>query len=459
MKSFTLFQAKTAGVLAIFCLTATQVFAQQYYVAPSGGLSIGQEKKTIQAAITTAPAGATINVASGTYAGGINVSKTLTIRGANAGVSGSSTRSTETIIDGGATADGIIAGANDVVIDGFTIQNGGGNVYGGVGVGFGTVTGVKVLNNIITNNVIGVAQCPANTLIKGNKFDGNNKPGAAGGAGIYTDVATNGLVIESNEFINNTQNNPVIFAATAANMHQNLTFTKNYIHDNPVVASSVYCVAIAGGVFTQNVIIKPGTAAIRLGGACTNITILNNTLDNNDYGVRIIDDGYGFGSNSNVTIQQNSIASFAQKAIDNNEAFSVNATCNWYGTPTPANTVVGGNVTFLPALSAGTDAAPATIGFQPQAACGSTPVVDTFTASGDLSAGACTVQLIARGQGIRYVVNSPNGYIYSNVFRANGQNTVTFPAVKAPGAYTLTIYGDGGASTTNTVTVNGTGCQ
>ena len=64
----------------------------------------GQTYSTIQAAVTAATAGDTIQVAAGTYTEQILVAKDVTINGANAGIAAGNkpgTRGAETIVDGG----------------------------------------------------------------------------------------------------------------------------------------------------------------------------------------------------------------------------------------------------------------------------------------------------------------------------------------------------------------------
>src|SRR5207302_715707 len=78
--------------------------------------------RTIQAAINKASTGDTINVAAGTYpepAGSLNVNKTLTLLGAQNGVDARGRVGLESIIT---DPNGTVVSANNVVIDGFTVQ-------------------------------------------------------------------------------------------------------------------------------------------------------------------------------------------------------------------------------------------------------------------------------------------------------------------------------------------------
>src|SRR5581483_7708522 len=121
---------------------------------------------TIQAAVNAATAGAIINVDAGTYPELVTVSKSLTIRGAQAGVDARSTPRLngvpESIITGAPTTTGTITSAfyitaNDVVIDGFTVQ--GQTSVGSYGAGIVIApnkAGTQIQNNIIQNNIAGM---------------------------------------------------------------------------------------------------------------------------------------------------------------------------------------------------------------------------------------------------------------------------------------------------------------
>src|SRR5581483_2271557 len=178
---------------------------------------------TIQAAVNAATPGAIINVDPGTYSEQVTINKPLTIRGAQAGVDargnarlyGSSTA--ETICNGFDTGTGrspaFVIKADDVVIDGFTIQ---GNTQGGdnqAGVIIGpSHHGTHLLDNIFQNNVNGLYLSNDSgtdaCVIQYNVFRNNNNAGSNGGHAIYTDGGISGgnltyVLIDSNVFYNN----------------------------------------------------------------------------------------------------------------------------------------------------------------------------------------------------------------------------------------------------------------
>ncbi len=161
---------------------------------------------TIQAAVNAAPAGGTVTVDAGSYAETVTVGKSLTIQGAEAGVDarGNVRRAngTETVLTGATTSAGVGAGfyvtANDVTIDGFTVQ---GETSQDLMVGAGivvapNVSGTHVVNDILQNNVSGLFLANASgtdaALIQHDEFLNNNNTGANGGRGIYSDQSISG---------------------------------------------------------------------------------------------------------------------------------------------------------------------------------------------------------------------------------------------------------------------------
>jgi nitrous oxidase accessory protein NosD len=356
---------------------------------------------TIQAAVNFANPGDTILVDAGTYHEHVTVNKALTLQGANHGVNPlTSSRGAESIVDGDFTGAPFMVTASNVVLDGFKIVDGQNGSNAGVALG-GSISGYTVENNVITNNTIGIyANSSGVSLIQHNLFDGNNLPGPAGGAGIYSE-STIGLTVDANEFRNQTQNNPIIFAATSATSHVNLTVTNNYIHDN---VTGIYALGINGGLFQGNTISTNGTATgLTFGGSDTNVKVLNNDLSNNARGLRIANfqDASYIGPNSNITAHFNSFASdstFGVGIVDpgtgvNGYTGTLDVSLNWWGDvsgPTSSNNPGGKGsilqndfssdpITFRTWLIYGNAAIAGTTGFV-------LPATINVTAGGDISA-------------------------------------------------------------------------
>src|SRR6185436_8517622 len=122
----------------------------------------------------------------------------LTIRGARYGTDArSNTRNGitgETIMNGEVLADGkrttsFYIAANDVTIDGFTIQNQTTDSDTGAGIVIApSRAGTHVFNNILQNNVCGLYLANSSNsnaaIIRGNIFRNNNNDGEHSGRGI-----------------------------------------------------------------------------------------------------------------------------------------------------------------------------------------------------------------------------------------------------------------------------------
>lgn len=100
----------------------------------------------IQSAINTANAGDTIIVSSGTYTENVNINKSLTILGANAGISGSGARGAESTLEGNITI-----AANGITIDGMAFDGGASAIRGESGAN--AYDDLTIRNNLIENTI------------------------------------------------------------------------------------------------------------------------------------------------------------------------------------------------------------------------------------------------------------------------------------------------------------------
>src|SRR5262249_9800031 len=274
---------------------------------------------TINDAITNTVVDGTVNVLEGTYEELVAVNKSVSLLGAQAGVDARTrTGVPESIVRGrlnlGNRTSAFFVTADGATVDGFTCRDQtDSNVFGAGIVLANTSSGVTVRNNIVTKNMIGLfAGSDGASTIERNLFDGNNNPGPAGGAGIYGEH-TVGLTIDNNEFRNHTTNSAVIFAASAANAHVNVTFTNNNLHDNE---GGVLALALNGGLFQGNTIqtTNGASSALVLGGSVTGVDVLFNNLSGNQRGLRIVNFGFfpGSGPNSNIEAHFNDFSNSAQ---------------------------------------------------------------------------------------------------------------------------------------------------
>jgi len=133
-------------LLSLGAATAKPVAAQ------NGTINVPGDHPTIQEAIAAASEGDTIVVAAGSYPENVTVDKSLTLRGAQAGVDARDRSGAETIIepDEGAGIRILTVAGRVVVIDGFTVRNtlhGITTPEGGVTAADIRVKNVRVLNS------------------------------------------------------------------------------------------------------------------------------------------------------------------------------------------------------------------------------------------------------------------------------------------------------------------------
>ena len=349
---------------------------------------------TINDAIANTVVSGTVDVLEGTYSETATVNKSVTVEGAQHGVDARNARGVETILDGtgnsGHTPFSVTA--NDVILDGFTVQGAtNANVFGfGIVLGAGT-SGATVANNVIQNNIAGLslANNPIGNsalIIQHNLFQNNNQPGPVSGTAIYTDQFNAGgnlanVTIDANTFTNN-QNVAVLLGSTVAASQSNITISNNTMtgNGNGVLLFNSTSFTIFGNTITGST-----ASQVVLGGGVSNGSITQNFIQNGvTRGIRIGDFGGG-GTNQNVTITQNSISGNPTAGLEIDAAAgaytgTLDATNNWWGSPTgptiasnPGGTgdkIIDPNsqVTYSPFLLNGTDTAPGTPGFQPNLA-------------------------------------------------------------------------------------------
>jgi len=187
-----------------------------------------------------------------TYTETVLVNASLTIRGAQAGVDARNLRGAESIVYATQTVFKITA--NDVTIDGFTIEGDDADIGSaqGAGVLMGpSIHGTRVLNDIIQSNVTGIYlsnnsntdQCLIQHDLIQNNFEANNNyltKQENGSRGIYTDGTVSGgyltnALIDSNTIANSNFGGGdedmgiISLQALFAGKQFNITITNNYL--------------------------------------------------------------------------------------------------------------------------------------------------------------------------------------------------------------------------------------
>ena len=307
--------------------------------------------KTIQAAITKASAGDTINVAAGVYPESafvpLTVNRTLTLLGAQAGVDARTRAGAESIVT---DPHGTSVSASNVVIDGFTVQNSVLN-FSGFGIWLNpVVSGTQILNNIIQDNIVGIGlanSSASQALIQHNLIQNNNKPGAASGTGIYTDEFVGGstvknVLIKENAFIGNVDAGIDVSNTDPTGGVFNLEVSTNSFDANgrAVLLFNTHMSTIHNNSITNST--NALSAAIRLADNNSGVSILSNDLVNGaGHAIRLNLFGFVGGPSSGVVINENNIGTVGSASFFGDGLLvevgshvgTVNAECNWWGSP------------------------------------------------------------------------------------------------------------------------------
>jgi hypothetical protein len=343
---------------------------------------------TIQAAISDPGTinGDTLLASTGTFNESVNINKSVILEGVQHGVDARTRSGSESIVSN--TSTPFVVNANNVTIDGFTVE-GANNPSLGYGIiltsGF---SGAHVLNNIIQNNIDGLslANNPAGSaaLIQHNLFQNNNTAGSNSGDAIYTDqfVANGNLAnvtIDANSFLNNA-NAGVLLGSTSAALSTatNITISNNTLDTN---GNAILLFNTTSSVVNGNTIVNSVGSQLVFGGGVNGLLAYQNFIQNGaTRGVRVGDFGGG-ATNSNIKLFDNNIQGNATNGLEIDSAAGsytgvFEARLNWWGSatgPTFASNPGGTGqaivdpatqVRYRPWLTSATDTLPVTPGFQ-----------------------------------------------------------------------------------------------
>ena len=338
-----------------------------------GGTGCGVDAgyTTVQAAVTAAVAGDTVHVCPGLHVGNVSFQGKagLTIRGAKAGVPAGATaapgdRGTgESIIQGGTTGAVMLVtgGAHNITIEGLTIRSVAATP--GVNINSGSVTGVRVLDNVFE----GVAGTSTTGLVtstfNGFQVVGNRIGGFRQGMVLTGQVTNAPSLIEANLVTDwASGNNGIILGQNSGPGHR--------ITGNTLIAT-------VGGIgintppnqieISNNSITRTGSGAtgIFLTGTApvSGAQVTGNTISGFSNGIwqGAPHANLPVGSPPNE-VHQNNIVGNTTWAINNAAvpgAWDIEASCNWFGSASGpvvhqysgANRVSVGNVSFTPWLT------------------------------------------------------------------------------------------------------------
>lgn len=273
---------------------------------PVAGLTFGSTAfSTIQSAVNFATAGDTINVAKGTYAEAVAISKSLTLLGAQAGVTeagrvfGVATESTLNPVAGAANLNGIFGvfnvSAANVTIDGFSVGVTGAIPGSGGGIYQSSPSsgGYTVKNNIVngfTNRIgINVAVNTTGALIQGNRvensFSGiyfsNLATGTVTGNtfkdvhdGVNLVEGGNTATISNNTFTNVSEHGIQVDDGNSAQTTGNIGITGNSFTNVAAIVANFSTAGVTASNSTVNGVADATVVAAPVAGGT--ITILNN---------------------------------------------------------------------------------------------------------------------------------------------------------------------------------------
>jgi hypothetical protein len=353
--------------------------------------ALGSASTTIQAAVAAASTlpGDTIKVCPGIYSEGVTVNKSVTLLGPQAGVdarSRSGAVADEAVLNGsgppGAHVTPLNVTANNVTIDGFTVQDvGNANQFGfNILLGAGT-SGHTVQNDIIRRGIAGLSLGSDSTTIRQNVFEDNNRSGPVSGTAIYTDQFNAGgtlsnVTIDSNQFVNNTDAG-VLLGSTQPGSQTGITVSNNTFDKS---GNAYKAFNLGGSSFTRNVVTDSVASSVVVGGGVSGLAITENVVRGTGTRAVLVGDFGGGSANSGLTVTCNSLTGHAVGLEINSGAGNYTgnllAGFNWWGSATGPTTArnPGGTglplvdpasqVVFQPFLTDGADSDPATAGFQ-----------------------------------------------------------------------------------------------
>jgi nitrous oxidase accessory protein NosD len=379
-----------AVAAALLTIGAGAAQAANWYVDPAGNDSnsctasgAADACMTINAAIAKASPGDSINVAIGLYNEQVQITKSLTLLGAQAGVDARTRSGSESVIDNACGPVQIMA--NSVVLDGFTIQGSTSSdpcFIAGIWTnpGFsGTHGGHQILNNIIQNNILGIELDNDGTIptkVQFNLIQNNNNPGPGSGNAILVSFGLANALIDNNKFLGHV--NSSVFVSSGGD-DRLITVSNNELVGGAGTQERILFGSVDNSSITGNTSV--GSTALngpfRLFGGNNNIAVNSNVARNGIRGMKV--DDVGIAPNTGVTAHMNCFVGNSVAGLEvtaGGHTGSLDAKSNWWGSasgpkyngagPGTGDNIIdpGGVVAYIPFLTStsGTPCAPPPIG-------------------------------------------------------------------------------------------------
>lgn len=302
-------------VLGILLISVI-VFVGNTQLVRAASVNVPGDYSTIQAAIDAANPGDTINVAAGNYPEQITINKSLDLIGegeATTTILAPSTR-TGTVTQGTIVHDFIVAayatsGTIDVRIEGFTIDANTQNKVASAaqfdGVFFGNVTDTS-------GTVAGIFSCSIHNFADSPAYEGF-------GVVVYGDSL---LTVNDNDISDYTRDGISINRYGGSGSNPDVTISGNTITGSPTALNGINIGTVTAGTVTGNTITGNTRSGPWAGGgivvwSSTGVTIQNNHVDNNFYGIDLEPDTSGVHISGN-TLEDNIKRAISLNGADNN---------------------------------------------------------------------------------------------------------------------------------------------
>jgi len=283
----------------VLCLLST-VFLMRYKISVEASphvIHVPTDFPTIQEAINNSTDGDTILVRNGTYYEHVVIDKSISLVGEDRDL---------TIVDGEGTGSVISVTANNVNINGFTIQSSG-STDSDSGI-YVISSGNNISHNIITNNKNGIyLHHSSKNVISDNNISNNDW------YGIYLYYSSKNVISDNNAYSNYNDGIYLYYSSDNVVSDNNIYSNNNginlyYSSDNVVSGNNVsnndcgiwICQLSSNNVISNNNAYS-NYNGIYLYYSSNNVVSSNNASSNNDYGIYLHHSSNNVISNNNIS--------------------------------------------------------------------------------------------------------------------------------------------------------------